>query len=1822
MKKYSASTFLSLLLLLNPVAALTRNKNKDATPPASTSPVPKQPAARPVTPSRVPVKRGAAPQAPAVGEGQTATLLPDGRWLVVGGEAQEGPRDSVAFKDAAGSKSETRRGALRQPRMWHSATLLPDGTVLIYGGTNSAGRATASAELFDPQTGKSELVTAPGLSARAEHTATLLMDGHVLIAGGVDEVGQAVKSIALWDPQTKSAVTLPASLREERRRHTATLTPGGDVLLWGGQDGVGNRRDDGEVYEVSTQSLSWTGARPTPEDDRTPYLVSSSPRDGEASVPRDTHIALRFSKPLRVETFDANNVTLVGQEGKVEASVVPAEGGMLGFVTPREQLRVGASYTLSLNGPADPLGQSLAPATITFTTVEEQEQEHAPKSHDAHGSNSGHDHHMEESPASEKLAADYEGDNWQPSAKNPYADWRSNRGDSLWQKLPPLRAAQGVTALAGQVLKLNGKPLVNVTMQIGDRATRTDATGRFLLTDIPAGHQEMLVNGHTASRAGKLYAMCENAVEVEAGKTNVLPYTIWLPVIDRKNVTPIPVPTTGKVVVTSPLIPGLEVHIPAGVKLLTHHGDYLTSMSLTAMPVDRTPVPLPDGARFFFTPQSHGAEIIGGAPNAGFRVVYPNVSGLPAGASVDLMGYDPERPGGWYVYGKGTVSKNGKQVVPNPGVVQKKLNCYGGFFDSDAPPNGPVPGGARIGDPVDPFTGLFVYDKTDLALSDTMPVTLSRTYRPNDLQPRAFGVGATHPYDMTIIGDNGSHSPSYGELILPDGARIRYERTNPDVSPAAFEHTATPTVFYKSMMVATSGGIVGGWDIRLRDGTTFHFMKRSRGIWIHSVDVYLTGIEDRYGNTVTIQRDDSLRITRITSPNGRWMEFTYDTAPVYPNRIVEARDNLGRTVSYTYDAAGRLWKVRDAKGGVTEYTYDGDNRMLTIKDARGIVYLTNEYDGNGRVFRQTQADGTTYLFSYILDANGVVTATDVTDARGIVRRFTFNASGYTLTETRAVGKPEQQTVTFERQPVTNKVTSMTDQAGRRTEYTYDADGRMSDVTWLAGTASATTTRYTYDPRFDQVASFTDPLQHTTVYGYDDKGNLTSITDHLNHQSTLTYNAAGQLLTATDPLQHTTRLTYDGGDLVEVRDPLGRSVTRFVDAAGRAVSISDALGHVTRYEYDAMNQVTKVTNALSDVTSFSYDSNGNLLSLTDARNKETTFTYDNLDRIETRTDSLRGASSVTRYEYNEAGAPKKVTDRRGKVTTYTYDNLDRLSFAGLGTQVVGGVTSYESTISYTYDAYGRITQAVDSLTGTIARSYDDAARAWSEATPQGTIGYSSDKAGRLTGKTVTGQAAVSYAYDDANHLTGITQGANTVGFTYDDAGRRAALTLPNGVITEYGYDDASQLTSLAYKRGGVSLGDLFYEYDAVGRRTKAGGSFARSLMPQPLASATHDDANRLVQRGGATHTYDAEGNLTSDGANVYTWDARNRLVGIGGGVSATFRYDAFGRRVSKTVNGQTTSYLYDGANVVQEQSGGGAVANLLNGGVDEVILRADSAGAQTPLRGGVGSTLALADSSGTLTTQYTYDPFGATAQSGAASTHSGQYTGRENDQTGLYYYRARYYSPALQRFISEDPIGFAGGDVNLYAYVGNDPVNYNDPSGLERLNYVLMPPKSLAPKKEDWDWWGVFWDDWQARPPAFHDKIPRIPPLDWLYHQLKWVSSHVPFMPGPCGMVVTPGPNVSMDTAVEMGAQHVGGQGTMGVSGSGGYQFINSTVDSAGNTVTKISRFDINPASPHVQQYGPHLNLETQINGVPVRSGPLADPHIPIDPGTIRPGDIP
>jgi RHS repeat-associated protein len=197
-------------------------------------------------------------------------------------------------------------------------------------------------------------------------------------------------------------------------------------------------------------------------------------------------------------------------------------------------------------------------------------------------------------------------------------------------------------------------------------------------------------------------------------------------------------------------------------------------------------------------------------------------------------------------------------------------------------------------------------------------------------------------------------------------------------------------------------------------------------------------------------------------------------------------------------------------------------------------------------------------------------------------------------------------------------------------------------------------------------------------------------------------------------------------------------------------------------------------------------------------------------------------------------------------------------------------------------------------------------------------------------------------------------------------------------------------------------------------------------------------NQLTTWGTANLFYDLNGNMTSDGTHSYTWDARNHLKQIDLGTTASFMYDPFARRNSKTLSGTTSTFLYDGANSVQETIGANT-ANSLMGGVDEVFQRTDSSGARSFLEDALGSTVALTDSTGAVQTSYTFDPFGNTSTGGGANSNTFAYTGRELDAANLnlYFYRARYYNPTIQRFVSEDPLGFGGG-INKYSYVENDP----------------------------------------------------------------------------------------------------------------------------------------------------------------------------------------
>ncbi|NOU11968.1 MAG: RHS repeat protein [Nitrospira sp.] len=310
------------------------------------------------------------------------------------------------------------------------------------------------------------------------------------------------------------------------------------------------------------------------------------------------------------------------------------------------------------------------------------------------------------------------------------------------------------------------------------------------------------------------------------------------------------------------------------------------------------------------------------------------------------------------------------------------------------------------------------------------------------------------------------------------------------------------------------------------------------------------------------------------------------------------------------------------------------------------------------------------------------------------------------------------------------------------------------------------------------------------------------------------------------------------------------------------------------------------------------------------------------------------------------------------------------------------------------------------TATMTRTYDGLDRLTQEVTAGGTVNYTYDNASRRATMTVVGQLQVVYTYDNANRLTNIQQGTSNIVIGYDDADRRTSVTYPNTNKVEYLYNVASELATVTYKQGATTLGTLTYTYDAAGNRLKTGGTFARSNIPPALATTTYNANNQQTMFGTSTETYDLNGNLATftdaSGTITYTWNARNQLTAISGpGLTGSFTYDSFGRRTGKTINTTTTKFVYDGLNPVQEKNGATVTANLLTGlGIDEFFTRTDGAGVRSLLPDPLGSTVALGDGTGTLQAQYTYEPFGVTTQTGAASTNSYKYTGREDDGSGL------------------------------------------------------------------------------------------------------------------------------------------------------------------------------------------------------------------------------
>jgi RHS repeat-associated protein len=491
---------------------------------------------------------------------------------------------------------------------------------------------------------------------------------------------------------------------------------------------------------------------------------------------------------------------------------------------------------------------------------------------------------------------------------------------------------------------------------------------------------------------------------------------------------------------------------------------------------------------------------------------------------------------------------------------------------------------------------------------------------------------------------------------------------------------------------------------------------------------------------------------------------------------------------------------------------------------------------------------------------------------------------------------------------------------------------------------------------------------------------------------------------------------------------------------------------------------------------------------DALNQQYQFAYDALGR---QTQITRAGVSMT-YVYDEVGNRTQRTDYNGVVTNYGYDNLNRLTTVVYPTR----------TVTYGYDPLNNLTRATNE-NGTVYISYDNRYRVSSFSDPffYG-ISYNYDTAGNRTKLKLNGATYATYTYDAVNRLTSLKDSSN-LNFvsSYDAANRLTSRSAPNGVTSSYGYDDLDRLTSLMHTAGATTLsGNLYtynnantisswttasdqrsYSYDSVNRLTGTSNSemptesysydaVGNRTASHLSASYAYQPFNKLASTASATYAYDNNGNLNSktdvSGTTTFTYDEENHLkqVALPTGLTLNYKYDGLGRRIQRTTSaGSNERYVYDRADVLLDLNADWSVATtyLNDPRIDGHIRQTNSAtGASYFLTDHLGSIAGVTDSSGNLLEQITYDSFGNSA--GSARTRYG-YTGRDRDSdTGMLYYRARFYDPQIGRFIGEDPIGFAAG-LNMYEYVGSNPLLKTDPWGF----YPEDPPraKNATPEQQ-------------------------------------------------------------------------------------------------------------------------------------------------------------
>lgn len=453
---------------------------------------------------------------------------------------------------------------------------------------------------------------------------------------------------------------------------------------------------------------------------------------------------------------------------------------------------------------------------------------------------------------------------------------------------------------------------------------------------------------------------------------------------------------------------------------------------------------------------------------------------------------------------------------------------------------------------------------------------------------------------------------------------------------------------------------------------------------------------------------------------------------------------------------------------------------------------------------------------------------------------------------------------------------------------------------------------------------------------------------------------------------------------------------------------------------------------------------------DGNGNVTTYGYDGFDRLLVTTYP---GGSFEQLSYDSAANIVSRRLRDGQIINYSYDALNRLVAKDRP-----NVAYWETDHGYEYDAQNNLIRAWDSNGHSLSFGYDALGRKVSQGDNwygYGNASYGYDAAGNRTRLTWGDGFYVTYEYNNAGQMTAIRENGGFVlaSFGYDDLRRRTLISRGNGVTTSYAYDSASRLNGLAlrFPNTGFNL-DVGFGYNPAYQitiRTNSNSAYAWTGAVGVNRGYAVNGLNQYTQAGTVSFGYDGRGNLTSSGGVLYNYTSENQLASA---PSGGYAYDPLGRLFNIAENGRTnTTLTYDDTDVLAEidQNTGALLKRYVYGaGVDEPLVEYNGAGFDRRwlVADERGSIVAVSDAAGNATIN-NYDEYGIP---GVSNQGRFQYTGQQwISGLGMYYYKARFYSPNLGRFLQADPIAYADG-LNMYNYAGGDPVNHIDSLGLAEI----------------------------------------------------------------------------------------------------------------------------------------------------------------------------